>query len=286
MAPLQVGPAFHAALLANLDGAVFSSATLTAGGEFTFFRERLGLDLVHPGERIELQLDSPFDYRRQVLLAAPADLPEPDAPDFPDQAALFLAELLQMTQGRTLILFTSFSALNRICDRLQAALPQNLRLLRQGERPRANLLAEFQRDDGAILCGTDSFWEGVDVPGLALSCVVLMRLPFRVPTEPIAEARTEQIAREGGSPFHRYALPLAVIKLKQGFGRLVRRGDDTGAVVVLDRRLLTKPYGQVFRDALPKCTECFAPAATVLRMLGEWVGQGRSHESRVAGRES
>ncbi|MGE5550249.1 MAG: ATP-dependent DNA helicase [Bacteroidota bacterium] len=288
MAPLLVGPDFHAALLSNLDGAIFSSATLTAGGEFAFFRERLGLDLVHPGERIEIQLDAPFDYRRQVLLAAPTDIPEPDAPDFPDRAALFLAELLRAAQGRTLILFTSFGALDRTCERLQPLLSSNLRLLRQGERPRADLLAEFQRDDGAVLCGTDSFWEGVDVPGLALSCVVLMRLPFRVPTEPIAEARTEQIAREGGSPFQRYSLPQAVIKLKQGFGRLVRRGDDTGAVVVLDRRLLTKPYGQVFRQALPRCTECFGPAETVLRAVGEWLGKGtgEGRASRVASHES
>ena len=271
-APLVVGPAFHEALLANLHSAVFASATLTVGREFAFFRERLGLDLVHPAERLELALDSPFDYERQVLLAQPADLPEPDAPDFPMEIASFLSRLLAVTHGRTLVLFTSFAALAKTHGLLQGMLPPGLRLLRQGERPRASLLAEFQRMDGAVLFGTDSFWEGVDVPGLALSCVVLARLPFRVPTEPIAEARMERLASEGGSPFHRYSLPQAIIKMRQGFGRLVRRQDDRGAVVVLDRRMLTKWYGAEFRGALPKCTECFAPGDEVVRKVGEWLG--------------
>ena len=249
MAPLRVGPLFHSMLLANLESAVFTSATLTAGGDFGYLRERLGLDLVAPAERMELCLPSPFDYRRRVLLAAAGDLPEPDDARFPEAAAVFLAALLRVTRGRTLVLFTSFNALDRICDLLQPALPEGLKLLRQGEGPRSALIAAFQDEDGAVLCGTDSFWEGVDVPGLALSCVVLARLPFRVPTEPVAAARMELVEQEGGSSFQRYSLPQAVIKFKQGFGRLVRRGDDGGAVVVLDRRFLSKNYGRIFREA-------------------------------------
>lgn len=270
-APLRVGPVLHQAFLVNLEAAVFASATLTAGGDFAYFRERLGLDLVSPGVRMELVLESPYDYRRQVLLGLPSDLPEPDDPAFPAAAAAFLGELIGIAGGRTLVLFTSFSALDRVCDLLEGRLPSGLRLLRQGRRPRAELLAEFRRMDGAVLCGTDSFWEGVDVPGVALSCVIVARLPFRVPTEPVVEARMEMIEREGGSAFYRYSLPQAAIRLKQGFGRLVRRGDDDGAVVILDRRILTKSYGVVFRQALPPCTEVRGSRDEVLAAVRGWL---------------
>lgn len=271
MAPLHVGPLFYEWLVANLESAVFTSATLTVGSDFGYFRERLGLDRVAPGERIELALASPFDYRRQVLLAAAGDLPDPDDPRFPEAAASFLAALLRITRGRTLILFTSFTTLDLVCDLLEPKLPAGLKLMRQGEAPRGELIAAFQSGDGIVLCGTDSFWEGVDVPGLALSCVVLARLPFRVPTEPVVAARMELVEREGGSSFQRYSLPQAVIKLKQGFGRLVRRGDDGGAVVILDRRFLTRNYGRIFREALPRCAECFGRGEEVIEAVDEWL---------------
>ena len=269
MAPLRIGALFHQALLGNLHGVVFTSATLSVSGDFAFFRERLGLDLTPPEQRLEIVLDSPFDYRRQVLLAAVTDLPGPDEAGFPQQAAGFLAELLPIVDGGTLVLFTSYGALERVWTNLRGILPPSVSLLRQGERPRNALFAEFQSTPGAVLLATDSFWEGVDLPGAALSCVVLARLPFRVPTEPITEARAEYLAANGGNPFADYSLPQAIIKLKQGFGRLVRRKDDTGSVVILDKRVLTRAYGREFFASLPSCEECFGTAGVVLEKVKE-----------------
>ncbi|MGQ9779628.1 MAG: ATP-dependent DNA helicase [Bacillota bacterium] len=276
MAPLEVGPLLCETLFAHLHSAVFASATLTADGGFGFFRERLGLDLVHPACRLELVLPSPFDYRRQVLLAVPRDLPEPDDAAFPEAASSFLRELLVTVGGRTLILFTSYTTMEKVSCLLRASLPPGLFLRQQGERPRGDLLAELREGEGIVLCGTDSFWEGVDVAGEALSCVVIARLPFSVPREPVVEARMEHLEREGENGFYRYLLPQAVLKLKQGFGRLVRRGGDTGVVVILDRRFLDRAYGRYFYEALPRCTECFAASPAVLAAVRDWFAGRRT----------
>ncbi|NLG83238.1 MAG: ATP-dependent DNA helicase, partial [Firmicutes bacterium] len=159
MAPLEVGPLLYETLFAHLHSAVFASATLTTGGGFAFFRERLGLDLVHPVDRLEIVLPSPFDYRHQVLLAVPRDLPEPDETAFPTAAALFLRELLTVVGGRTLILFTSYATMEKVASLLRSSLPSGLSLRQQGERPRGDLLAELRGGEGGVLCGTDSFWE-------------------------------------------------------------------------------------------------------------------------------
>jgi len=197
-------------------------------------------------------LDSPFDYQAQAILGIPDDIAPPDSSTFIDESIDAIRQVLQASHGRAFILFTSFYALNLSYKKLESELRKaGITPLRQGSLNRTQLLERFKSDTHSVLFGTDSFWEGVDVAGEALQCVILPKLPFRVPTEPIIQARTEQIEKSGGNAFMEYTLPLAVIKFRQGFGRLIRRKSDRGAVVVLDNRILTKHYGKIFLKSLP-----------------------------------
>ncbi len=221
---------------------IFTSATLTAAGELTFSRARLGLD-----DADELIVESPFDYERQALLYVPRDLP-PANDGFSQAAADRVRELLAITEGRAFLLFTSHRALREAATRL-ADLPYPRFV--QGDAPRATLLERFRATPGSVLLGTGSFWEGVDVPGDALSLVVIDKLPFAPHTDPLIAARMQSCAERGGEPFAHIQLPAAAIALKQGFGRLIRRRDDRGIVAVLDGRIVTRTYGRVFFDTLP-----------------------------------
>lgn len=224
--------------------AVFTSATLTAAGEFRYQRARLGLDV----DRVdELRVLSPFDYERQAMLYVPRDLP-PVAEGFSAAAAERTRELLAITGGRAFLLFTSHRALREAAARL-ASLPYP-RLV-QGDAPRATLVDRFRATPHAVLLGTGSFWEGVDVPGDALSLVVIDKLPFAPHTDPLLAARMQACAEAGVDPFGAIQLPSAAIALKQGFGRLIRRRDDRGIVAILDGRIVTRGYGRVFLDTLP-----------------------------------
>jgi ATP-dependent DNA helicase DinG len=192
---------------------------------------------------------------------------------------VIVEKILGITGGGTFVLFTAYGALNRAFAALEARLGQNgLAVLKQGEASRHLLLERFRRDPGAVLFATDSFWEGVDVRGDALRCVVIARLPFKVPTEPIEEARVEAIERRGGNPFLEHAVPQAVIKLKQGFGRLIRSRDDRGCVVILDSRIVRKHYGRTFFDSLPPARRVVAPSDSVLASMRAFFGEeiGRS----------
>jgi ATP-dependent DNA helicase DinG len=221
---------------------VFTSATLTAAGDFGYTRSRLGLD-----DAEELQVNSPFDYARQAILYVPRDLP-PVNDGFSAAAAERVTELLAITTGRAFLLFTSHRALREATTRL-AKLP--FPRLVQGEAPRATLIDRFRTTPGAVLLGTSSFWEGVDVPGDALSLVVIDKLPFSPHTDPLVAARMQARAEAGEDPFATIQLPAAAIALKQGFGRLIRRRDDRGIVAILDGRIVTRTYGRVFLDTLP-----------------------------------
>jgi len=221
---------------------IFTSATLTAAGDFAYTRARLGLD-----EADELLVSSPFDYARQAMLYVPRDLP-PVTDGFSPAAAERVTELLAITTGRAFLLFTSHRALREATTRL-AGLP--FPRLVQGEAPRATLIDRFRTTPNAILLGTSSFWEGVDVPGDALSLVVIDRLPFAPHTDPLIAARMQARAEAGDDPFAAIQLPAAAIALKQGFGRLIRRRDDRGIVAILDGRIVTRGYGRVFLDTLP-----------------------------------
>jgi ATP-dependent DNA helicase DinG len=243
-APLDVAPALRHDVYDRLSSTVLTSATLTTAGRFDFFRERLGLD-----DFILLRLDSPFDFARCSLLYVPARLPPPTAEArFPEAAAREIGRLIELSRGRALVLFTSYAALNAVFNLMPEG---RYRFLRQGDYALPRLLDEFRQDRHSVLFATQSFWQGVDVPGEALSCLVICRLPFEVPDEPRLSAIAEQMREQGLDPFTQYQLPTAVLRFRQGFGRLIRSSQDRGVVCVLDRRVVDRAYGPLFLSSLP-----------------------------------
>lgn len=275
-APIAVAGQLAAALFDPFATTVLTSATLTVGGRFDFLHARAGVERVRLPERVDtLRVASPFAYETQALLVVPADLPEPNAPGHDAASHAAIRRILAATRGGTFLLFTSYGALNKAWFELANELRAGGYLpLRQGELSRHVLLRRFVADPRAVLFATDSFWEGVDVRGDALRCVVIARLPFRVPTEPLEEARVEAIAARGGDPFTEHALPQAAIKLQQGFGRLIRSRGDRGGVVILDSRIATKRYGQTFFASLPPARRVIGPTAQVLDELEEFFDRG------------
>lgn len=280
-APVEIARELKRALYERFRTVVMTSATLAVGESFSYLRHRIGLDLTEPKRNRELQLASPFDYPRQARLIVPADLPEPNARDFPEAARKIIEQAILAADGRTFVLFTAYSLLRRIHGELAPTLEaRGYRCLRQGDMARNLLLQQFREDARSVLFATDSFWEGVDVPGRALEQVILARLPFRVPTEPVLEARAEAITRQGGDPFMEYTVPQAVLKFKQGFGRLIRHREDRGVVLILDTRVLNRGYGRTFTRALPQVPVVSLPAALVPSKIREFfIGEAPIPES-------
>ncbi len=262
-APLELAPLLRELLFDRVETEVLTSATLAAGGSFEFLTGRLGLDrppaLGGPRE----VLPSPFNYRDQCVFAIPDDVPEPrdNAEGHGGRVAEIAADLAHAADGGLFVLFTSHRALRQAAAALKARADVAGRwpLLVQGEGPRDQLLRRFRDAGSAILLGTDSFWEGVDVPGPALRALLIAKLPFRVPTEPMTAARCEALAAEGGDPFQEYLVPLAALKLKQGFGRLIRSRSDVGVVVLLDPRVIRKRYGGALLEGLPDAHRIVGP---------------------------
>ena len=246
-APIDVAEPLRARLFDPLQAAVLTSATLTVEDSFGFFKRRLGL----PDAETAL-VDSGFDHAAQAVLYLPAGLPEPAHPGFLDRAVEEIVALLEITAGRAFLLFTSYAALERVREALEhrARWP----LFVQGSGSKVALVESFRTTPGAVLLGTTSFWHGVDVPGAALSLVVIDRLPFDVPSDPLVAARIDRIRRAGGNPFEEYQVPMAVLELKQGLGRLLRSREDRGILAVLDPRLETRRYGRTFLRSLPPYT--------------------------------
>lgn len=266
--PLEVGKPMAEWVYPNLSAVVLTSATLAVGHTFEFLEARIGLDHVSGREVDTLALDSPFDFQRQAVLAIPTDLPNPDAKEFLDASVESVRNVVRITHGHAFVLFTSFYALDYTYKRLERELMDaGITPLKQGSIARTRLLDRFRKEKSSVLFGTDSFWEGVDVAGSALQCVILTKLPFRVPTEPVLQARAEAIDGAGGNSFMEYTVPQAVVKFRQGFGRLIRRRTDRGAIVVLDRRIMTKHYGRVFLQSLPEMTRVAGPSAEIHEAL-------------------
>jgi len=244
LTPLDVAGTFSRLMRAWPAAWVFTSATLSVGGHFDHFRERLGLD-----EPEELAVDSPFDYARNALLYLPEGMPDPGADGYTEAVLRTARQVLAASGGRAFLLFTSYRALHAAAEDLRADTAYTV--LVQGEQPKHELVARFRASDRAVLLGTASFWEGVDVAGPALSCVIIDKLPFASPGDPVVQARLDALRAAGGNPFGHYQLPQAVIALKQGAGRLIRGVDDRGVLVLCDPRLRSRGYGRVFLDSLP-----------------------------------
>jgi ATP-dependent DNA helicase DinG len=242
--PLDVAELFHSRLAAHPCAWIFTSATLAVGERFDHFASQLGL-----GEAKTLQLDSPFDYARNALLYLPGGLPEPNDPGYTRAVVEAALPVIRASRGRCFMLFTSHRALREAAELLEGRLP--FPLLIQGDMPRGELIERFRALGNAVLLGTSSFWEGVDVRGEALSCVIIDKLPFASPGDPVLQARLNAIRSGGGNPFMDYQLPQAVITLKQGVGRLIRDAADRGVLMLCDPRLRTKQYGRIFLDSLP-----------------------------------
>ncbi len=245
--PIDVSAALRELLFDRVESAVLTSATLTVEGSFGFVASRLGLDA--EGGAGVLSLPSPFDLGSQSVLYVPRSIPDPGSPAFHGAALGEILSLLEVTRGRAFLLFTSFASLRRTREALEGRV--GWPLLSQGEAPRHALLESFRETPNAVLLATSSFWQGVDVPGDALSLVVIEKLPFDVPTDPLVAARCESVRRRGGNPFADYQVPTAVIDLKQGLGRLLRTRTDVGVLAILDGRLRSRGYGKTFLRSLP-----------------------------------
>jgi ATP-dependent DNA helicase DinG len=242
--PIDVSRIIQQALFDKLRATILTSATLAVDGSFNYVRSRLGI-----ARAAELRVPSEFDYRTQAILYLPRRMPPPRAPNFAEAAAREVLEILRRTEGRAFVLFTSYAVLRTVQKFVEMALPYPV--LVQGTAPRSVLIENFRRTPHAVLLATSSFWQGVDVAGEALSCVIIDKLPFASPSDPVTAARIEAINTRGGEAFAEYQVPLAILTLQQGLGRLIRHRSDRGVLVVLDPRLRTMGYGRRFLDSLP-----------------------------------
>lgn len=243
--PLNLAELLKASVFDNLGSSILTSATLSTGGNFDYIKERLGLTDVD-----EILLESPFDYKNHALLYIAKDMASPKKQGFDEELIDRIREILKITMGRTLVLFTNY----RLIEKAEEAVNiEGLRILKQGDKDSFSLCEEFKADPSSVIFGTYTFWQGIDIPGDALQCVIITKLPFSVPDEPVIEARMEALKSEGKNPFSHYQVPQAAILLKQGFGRLIRTKKDMGVVAILDSRLIRQSYGIHFLKSLPQC---------------------------------
>ncbi|MDR3555032.1 MAG: ATP-dependent DNA helicase [Syntrophobacteraceae bacterium] len=245
--PVEVGPILGELLFANVSSVVMTSATLSVAGAFDFVRKGLGV----PAGGRELLVQSPFEYEKQAIAYIPLRFPAPNEATFCARMADEAAQIIEKTCGRTLLLFTSYKNMHEVHNIVEGRI--SFPLLVQGQKTKRALLQEFKEKVESVLFATSSFWQGIDVPGEALSCVIIDKLPFEVPDDPVTAARLDRIAGQGGNGFYEYQVPRAAIQLKQGIGRLIRSSGDRGVIAVFDIRMLTKSYGKVFVKSLPPC---------------------------------
>jgi len=266
--PLDIAPMMNKGVYEPMKTVVCTSATISISKSFDFWKKRVGINFAEK-ERVKSgEFASPFPYEKNMFFAVPSDAPYPDNESFQSYIEDTIVRLIEKNGGKTLVLFTAYDSLRHACDTARTRLRlSGITVLRQGEDDRFRLLSQFREDVSSVLFATDSFWEGVDVPGEALTLVILVKMPFGVPTDPVFAARSEKIAQKGGFPFMELSVPEAVIKFRQGFGRLIRRGDDRGAVVALDRRIIEKSYGRSFTQSIPKCEIVYKPLKEILERI-------------------
>ncbi|MFQ5629635.1 MAG: ATP-dependent DNA helicase [bacterium] len=273
-APIDVAPILQKAVFEKFPTVVMTSATLSVGKSFDYLDHRLGLDKLEDSRKIETILASPFDFQQQAIVGIPTDIPEPNSATYSQKLPELLQKGIEASRGRAFVLFTAYSLLNKMFNELEYPLKEmQIALYKQGQENRHQLLNRFRTDISSVLFATDSFWEGVDVPGEALMQVIIPRLPFRVPSEPVIEARVEAIDKSGGNSFMEYSVPQAVLKFKQGFGRLIRNRSDYGAILLLDNRVVSKHYGRLFLASLPECNVVVGTADEVFASIGEFLGK-------------
>jgi len=278
--PLDLSRKFRSLVLDVVPSVVFCSATIAVGDQFSYFRSRLGI-----AEAEELVLASPFPYETNAALYLPAGIPDPrETEAYEERLWREIARLTDLFDGGLFVLFTSYRALRRMAERMRESWPASQRcLLVQGEEPARRLLKRFREDHHAVLLGVETFWQGVDVPGDALRCVVITRLPFDVPTHPVHQARAEHLAAKGFNPFAGYSLPRAVLMLRQGFGRLIRRHHDRGVVAILDPRVHTRVWGKRFTQALPACRHLQRPEEVAAFVREHFSESGEPSPARTPG---
>lgn len=257
--PLDIAPMMNKGVFEPLQSVICTSATIGTGGNFNFWKKRTGVAFVENERLSEGVFPSNFPYKTNVLFAVTRDAPLPDKnAEFQMYAEDAVVKLIRAAGGRTLVLFTSYDSLRHACDSARTALKlSGINILKQGDDDRFRLLSTFKEDNQSVLFATDSFWEGVDVPGSSLSQVIIVKLPFIVPDDPIYAARSDIIQQRGGNPFMELSVPDAIIKFRQGFGRLMRRSDDKGVIVVLDRRLAERQYGRMFSASVPQTKKMY-----------------------------
>ena len=269
-APLDISSTLSEQLFQKKDSVVLTSATLSTERSFRYLKSRVGIDADAP----ELLVGSPFDYQKAAQLLIPEDMPAPSSDRYADSVARILTDLGRSLGGRTMALFTSYSALRSVAQRLRGPLmADGIQVLAQSvDGSPQQLMAQFADEPNSVLLGTSSFWEGVDLPSGALKALVIGRLPFQVPTDPVVKARSDQYAE----PFNEYSVPQAVLRFRQGIGRLIRNKGDKGSIVLLDQRITARSYGQAFLRSIPPCTLTPCNSATVGALAAQWIGANRA----------
>ena len=270
--PLDISHLMNEGVFEPMESVICTSATLKTGRDFSYWMRRTGVSLAGEERIIKGEFPSPFPYNKNMLFAVPNDAPLPDNIQFQQYVEMALPRLIQAAAGRTLVLFTSYESLKSAYRTTVASMPGFPgRVMKQGDDDNAKLLEAFKKENESVLFATDSFWQGVDIPGESLSQVIIVKLPFTVPNDPVFVARAEAIEKRGGSSFMELSVPEAVIKFRQGIGRLIRRSDDKGVVVVLDRRIYEKKYGSIFIASMPDCKKAYEPVSELSRRINSFI---------------
>ncbi len=270
--PLDISHLMNDGVFEQMASVICTSATLKSGHDFSYWMRRTGLALAGEERILKGEFPSPFPYNKNMLFAVPNDAPTPDNIQFQQWVEMALPRLIQAAAGRTLVLFTSYESLKSAHRNTLASMRSFPgRIMKQGDDDNGKLLEAFKKEKESVLFATDSFWQGVDIPGESLSQVIIVKLPFTVPNDPVFVARAEAIEKRGGSSFMELSVPEAVIKYRQGIGRLIRRSDDKGVVVVLDRRIYEKRYGSIFVASMPECKKMYEPLSEICKRINSFI---------------